>query len=49
LESGSLNLNEHEASAWLTEGTLSSVQWLPADLILLDRISQYVHTLSGES
>lgn len=49
LESGSLHLNEHEASAWLTEGTLSSVQWLPADLILLDRISQYVHTLSGES
>ena len=49
LESGSLHLSEHEASAWLTEGTLSSVQWLPADLILLDRISQYVHTLSGES
>lgn len=49
LESGSLHLNEHEASAWLTEGTLSSVQWLPADQILLDRISQYVHTLSGES
>ena len=39
LESESLHLNEHEASAWLTKETLDSVQWLPADLILLDKIS----------
>lgn len=40
LESKSLHLNEHEASAWLTKETLDSVQWLPADLVLLDKISE---------
>ena len=42
LNSESMHLNEHEASAWLTKETLDSVKWLPADLILLDKISQYV-------
>lgn len=42
LESESIHLNEHEASAWLTKDTLNSVQWLPADLILLDKISLYI-------
>lgn len=40
LESESLHLNEHEASAWLSKDTLDSVQWLPADVILLEKISQ---------
>ena len=40
LNSESMHLNEHEASAWLTKETLNSVKWLPADLILLDKISQ---------
>lgn len=39
LESESLHLNEHADSAWLTKGTLESVKWLPADIILLDKIS----------
>ena len=38
LESESLNLNEHSDSAWLTKETLDSVQWLPADLVLLEKI-----------
>ena len=38
LTSESMHLNEHEASAWLTKETLDSVKWLPADLILLDKI-----------
>ena len=42
LNSESMHLNEHEASAWLTKETLDSVKWLPADLILLDKISQYI-------
>ncbi|MBQ1937252.1 MAG: (deoxy)nucleoside triphosphate pyrophosphohydrolase [Bacteroidales bacterium] len=40
LESESLHLNEHEASAWLTKDKLDSVQWLPADITVLDKISQ---------
>lgn len=39
LESESMHLNEHADSAWLTKDTLGSVKWLPADLILLDKIS----------
>lgn len=31
LMSESMHLNEHEAAAWLTRGTLRSVKWLPAD------------------
>lgn len=42
LESESLHLNEHEDSAWLTKETLDSVKWLPADLILLDKIDQHI-------
>ena len=40
LESESLNLNEHSDSAWLTKDTLESVQWLPADLVLLEKIAE---------
>ena len=38
LTSESMHLNEHEASAWLTKETLKSVKWLPADIVLLDKI-----------
>lgn len=38
LTSASLHLNEHEASTWLTKSTLRQVQWLPADLEILDKI-----------
>ena len=40
LASESLHLNEHEAAAWLTAETLRSVRWLPADVIVLDRIEE---------
>lgn len=42
LLSDSLHLNEHEAAAWLTHETLRSVQWLPADVVLLDKIAGYL-------
>jgi len=38
LSSEALHLNEHEASVWLGRENLRSVQWLPADLELLDEI-----------
>ena len=38
LLSESIHLNEHEAAAWLTTDTLRSVNWLPADVALLDKI-----------
>ena len=42
LESDSIHLNEHESSAWLNKETLNSVKWLPADLVLLEKISAYL-------
>lgn len=40
LESENIRLNEHESSAWLTKDSLNSVKWLPADVVLLDKISR---------
>ena len=36
--SGDLVLTEHEAAKWLTKDELDSVEWLPADITLIDRI-----------
>ena len=40
LLSDSFHLNEHEAAAWLIPEALHSVNWLPADEGLVDRISK---------
>ncbi len=36
--SGELKLLEHEAAKWVTKETLRSVDWLPADQLILDKI-----------
>ena len=38
--SGNLKLLEHEAAKWLTKETLHSVNWLPADQLILDKIEE---------
>ena len=38
--SGELKLLEHEAARWLTKETLRYVDWLPADLLILDKIEE---------
>lgn len=40
LVSGKLTLLEHEAARWLTKETLHSVDWLPADKLILDEIEK---------
>lgn len=40
IKKGDLILKEHEASKWLTKETIHSVEWLPADLGLIDRIEE---------
>ena len=42
LKSDSIRLKEHEASAWLTKDRLDSVRWLPADVILLEKIAEHL-------
>ena len=34
--SGELKLKEHETAKWLTKDELDSVDWLPADITLID-------------
>ncbi|MCR4674847.1 MAG: (deoxy)nucleoside triphosphate pyrophosphohydrolase [Lachnospiraceae bacterium] len=36
--SGDLVLKEHEAAKWLTKDKLDSVDWLPADITLIEKI-----------
>ena len=40
--SGELVLKEHEAAKWLTKDELDSVDWLPADITLIDMISEKI-------
>ena len=35
---GNLVLKEHEAAQWLTKEQLEDVDWLPADITLIDKI-----------
>ena len=42
IKSGELVLKEHEAAQWLTKEILDSVNWLPADLGLIDKIREYL-------
>jgi 8-oxo-dGTP diphosphatase len=37
---GDLVLKEAEAAKWLTKDTLDSVDWLPADVMLIDKIKE---------
>ena len=37
---GELELKEHEAAQWLTREKLYSVEWLPADMRLIEKIKE---------
>ena len=39
--SGDLVLREHAAAKWLTKEELDSVEWLPADITLIEKIKNY--------
>ena len=40
---GDLVLKEHEDARWLTKEQLDDVEWLPADITLINRIKQYYY------
>ena len=42
IKSGKLVLKEHEAAKWLSIDNISDVDWLPADLLLIDKIKDYL-------
>ena len=39
IKSGNLELKEHEAARWLTQEKLNSVDWLPADEGLIEKLA----------
>ncbi|MHB8131817.1 MAG: (deoxy)nucleoside triphosphate pyrophosphohydrolase [Mobilitalea sp.] len=41
ITSGDLTLVEHNDAKWLTTDTLHSVQWLPADIQILEQIREW--------
>lgn len=40
VKSGGLVLKEHEAARWLDRETVDSVQWLPADVGLIEKLKE---------
>ena len=42
LKKGNLTLKEHEAARWLDKDTIDSVNWLPADFVLVDKIKSSI-------
>lgn len=38
VKSGTISLLEHEASKWLTKDELDSVEWLPADVEVVEKL-----------
>lgn len=42
VEKGKLELNEALEARWLTKDTLNSVEWLPADIMVVEKIKQVI-------
>ena len=40
LKKGDLILKEHEAARWLDKDTIDSVNWLPADITIIEKIKE---------
>lgn len=45
---GNLVLKEHEAAKWLTKEELHSVEWLPADISLVDQIKESMEQIGKD-
>ncbi|WP_202108557.1 (deoxy)nucleoside triphosphate pyrophosphohydrolase [Succinivibrio dextrinosolvens] len=43
IKEGDLILKEHEAAKWLSSEELNSVNWLPADISLVDSLRNYLN------
>ena len=42
VKAGHLELKEAEAAKWLTKNQLDSIDWLPADILLIDQIRKWM-------
>ena len=48
IEEGKLTLLEHEAAKWLPEDDLRQVNWLPADVLVVEEIERNTRQNKGE-
>ena len=44
IKSGELVLKEHQEARWLTKDTLNEVEWLPADISVLEKLKEYLES-----
>lgn len=44
IESGEIKLREHKSARWLTKETLDSVEWLPADKEVVDKLNTIINS-----
>ena len=42
IEKGNLVLKEHEAAKWLVKEQLKNVEWLPADVTIINRVNRVI-------
>lgn len=49
VKSGELVLKEHEAAKWLPKDSLDSVEWLPADVGLIEKLQESFDAFYSES
>ena len=49
LASGCLTLREHKEARWLAHNELNSVQWLPADVSVVDSLQSTVYIFSPKA
>lgn len=42
INKGEIELNEHQASKWLARNELDSVNWLQADIIVIEHLKNYL-------
>lgn len=39
---GTIELTEHKDSRWLNHSNLNSVEWLPADITIIEKLNEYL-------
>lgn len=47
--SGEIELQEHKSAQWLTAETLDTIEWLPADKDVIDKLKTFINETSNKT
>ena len=47
--SGEIELREHKSAQWLTAETLDTIEWLPADKDVIDKLKTFINETSNKT